>query len=278
MRRSRMVALTGAVALATSALGATTTAASAQEAAASATTAPTGYAVLAKDGTDVRVLAQRLEQAGGTVTSVNTDIGLVSVESTKTGFAASARSVAGVAAAATDGVVGRSPDAGRVKDRVVRENQESAARTATRGRDDRGHGKGPKGATADPLDSLLWGMDMINAPQAHKTELGDKRVRVGIMDTGVDGDPSRPRAQLRQPALPQLRHRHPRDRRSVRVRRVRRPGEPRRQRPRHARRRHHRGEPSTASASRGSPRTWTSSTCGPVRTAATSSSLRPSTR
>ena len=187
MRRSRMVALTGAVALAASALGATTTAASAQEAAGSATTAPTGYAVLAKDGTDVRALAQRLERAGATVTSVNTDIGLISVESTTAGFAATARSAAGVAAAATDGVVGRSPDAGKVKDRVVRENQESAARTATRGRDGRGHGKGPKGSTADPLDSLLWGMDMINAPQAHKTELGDKRVRVGIMDTGVDG-------------------------------------------------------------------------------------------
>ena len=29
-------------------------------------------------------------------------------------------------------------------------------------------------------------MDMINAPQAHRVDSGDKRVRVGVMDTGVD--------------------------------------------------------------------------------------------
>ncbi|MBD3784916.1 MAG: S8 family serine peptidase [Micrococcales bacterium] len=189
MRRSRMVALTGVVALATGTLGAVASTASAHQAAATGTTERTSYAVLAKEGTDARALAQRLQQAGATVTSVNTDIGLVSVDSTRAGFAASARALSGVAAAAKDGVVGRSPDAGKVADRERAHEQDVAARTADH-RDGRGDDKGPKGPKApkaDPLDSLLWGMDMINAPQAHRTEMGDKRVRVGIMDTGVDG-------------------------------------------------------------------------------------------
>ncbi|MGG5259172.1 S8 family serine peptidase [Phycicoccus avicenniae] len=177
-----MVALTGAVALAASALTATTATASGQEAAATGTTARTGYAVLAADGTDAKALAQRLTKAGATVTSVNTDIGLVSVESTRAGFAASARSMPGVAAAARDGVIGRTPDAAPTKDRVTRERASELRKGS-----DRDHGKGPKGAKADPLDSYLWGMKLIGADKAHRTELGDKRVKVGVIDTGVDG-------------------------------------------------------------------------------------------
>ena len=45
--------------------------------------------------------------------------------------------------------------------------------------------KGKKGAS-DPLDSYLWGMDMIDASAAHAIDMGDKRVKVGVMDTGVD--------------------------------------------------------------------------------------------
>ena len=40
----------------------------------------------------------------------------------------------------------------------------------------------------DPLDSNLWGMRMIKADQAHTKTLGNKQVKVGIMDTGVQGD------------------------------------------------------------------------------------------
>ena len=180
MRRSRMVALTGAVALAASALTATTATASGTGSATATTTVRTGYAVLAANGTDAKALAQRLARAGAIVTSVNTDIGLVSVESTQGGFAATARSLPGVAAAARDGIVGRSPDAAPDKDAVSREH-----RAASRHGDDKGHG--PKGSKADPLDSYLWGMQMIGADTAHRTERGDKRVKVGVMDTGVDG-------------------------------------------------------------------------------------------
>jgi lantibiotic leader peptide-processing serine protease len=187
MRRSRMVALTGAVALATSGLGVTAVAAAGQAGAAPATvtapSAPGTYAVLADRGADVTALAARLGGGGATVTSVNTAIGLVTVKATRTGFLERARSVAGVQVAARDGVVGRAPQAKLTKDAVLKEHQASPGRSSGHAAADK---KGKKGAS-DPLDSRLWGMDMIDAPQAHLTETGDKRVMVGVMDTGLDG-------------------------------------------------------------------------------------------
>ena len=79
MPRSRLAALTGAAVLATSALAATATTATARETVTATSAAPMSYAVLAEPGEDVGALAQRLEDAGATVRSVNTAIGSVSV-------------------------------------------------------------------------------------------------------------------------------------------------------------------------------------------------------
>jgi len=188
MRRSRVVAFTGAVALATTAFGASTATAalqspSASSASSASSTAGSGtYVVLVDSGADARAVAAALRKDGATVTSVNTDIGLISVRSTSAKFLTTARSLAGVKGAATDGVVGRTPDAAPVADKVLKEHQASTNRSSASGH---GAKKAPK---ADPLDSLLWGMDMINAPQAHAITLGNKKVKVGVMDTGVDGN------------------------------------------------------------------------------------------
>ena len=192
MRRSRMVALTGAVALATTAFGASTATAELQSpsttTASAASTAGSGtYVVLADRGADARAVAAALRRAGATVTSVNTDIGLISVKSTSAGFLKTARGLAGVKGAASDGVVGRSPDAGRVQDRVLKEHQTSPNRSSGNGKATGAKKPGTGSTDTDPLDTYLWGMDMINAPQAHAVTLGDKRVLVGVMDTGVDG-------------------------------------------------------------------------------------------
>ncbi len=40
--------------------------------------------------------------------------------------------------------------------------------------------------SGDPLSSLQWDMDVIDAPAAHATQSGDDRVLVGIIDTGLD--------------------------------------------------------------------------------------------
>lgn len=187
MRRSRMVAGIGAVALATTALGATTATATTQTPA-KVTTASSGsatdgsYAVLADRGVDAKALARQLEKAGAKVTSVNTAIGMVTVTSASPKFLTKARAMKGVDVAARDGVVGRSP-----KDKPVRNDVERPRPgKGASGAHNAFATKGKKGAS-DPLDSYLWGMKMIDAPAAHTIDMGDKRVMVGVMDTGVDG-------------------------------------------------------------------------------------------
>lgn len=184
MRRSRMVAGIGAVALGTSAFGATAATATAQPTAkgtvaSTADAADGSFAVLADRGGDAKALARQLQKAGATVTSVNTAIGMVTVTSSSSGFLAEARAMKGVDVAARDGVVGRSP-----KDKPVRGDLERPRGAS--GSHNAHATKGKKGAS-DPLDSYLWGMDMIDAPAAHAIDMGDKRVKVGVMDTGVDG-------------------------------------------------------------------------------------------
>ena len=141
MRRSRVVALTGAVALATTALGASTATAAYQSTSGSATSSTSSassasgsgtYVVLANRPADASALAQALRAKGATVTSVNTDIGLVSVRSTSGTFLRTARGLSGVKGAARDGVVGRTPDAAPVHDRVLKEHQASPSPSSGR--------------------------------------------------------------------------------------------------------------------------------------------------
>ena len=113
MRRTRMVAMTGAAALGVATfLGATT--ASAGPIQAPSSTSTESYLVLAKKGADVTALAKQLPRAGATVTSVNTAIGMVTVTSSASDFLATARAMAAVERAATNGILGRSP---KVKDK-----------------------------------------------------------------------------------------------------------------------------------------------------------------
>lgn len=186
MRRSRIIAITGAVALATSAVGATAATAAIRPAATTAATATAGsegrYLVLAKDGADVTSLAAALGATGATVTSVNTAIGLVTVTSTDSGFAATARGLDGVRGAAADRSIGQAPVmAPSAPDPVEQEHVFETSRANGSGKD-----APPAPVGADPLDGLLWGHEMVNAFEARATEKGDK-VRVGILDTGVDG-------------------------------------------------------------------------------------------
>jgi subtilisin family serine protease len=42
--------------------------------------------------------------------------------------------------------------------------------------------------TADPLEPLQWDMAQISAPEAHDQQAGRRSVRVGILDSGIDGN------------------------------------------------------------------------------------------
>ncbi|MGL5866571.1 MAG: S8 family serine peptidase [Dermatophilaceae bacterium] len=191
MRPSRIVASAAALVMSTIALGTSTIttagAAPAGASAASASSDTTRYAVLGVEGADTGAIAARLRAMGASVTAVNSTVGLVTARSADRDFLADARAISEVRLAARDGLVGRSRGAARVRDRVEYEHRESARSTASApGVTAAGARSTPRSTTRDPLDAALWGMDMIDAPAAHRTERGDTRVRVGVIDSGID--------------------------------------------------------------------------------------------
>jgi subtilisin family serine protease len=180
MRRSRIIVAAAVAALAAPALATISTAGAAAQSAGSQSGQGTltSYVVLAANGGSAQALAQQLRNSGATVTSVNQDIGLVVATSTDTAFASHTRGLAGVSAVGRDRSIGYAPDI--TPNAVEKEAQLSAGVAAA-------PAKAPKAKAGDPLDSLLWDMDMINAPEAHHITTGDHRVTVGVLDTGIDG-------------------------------------------------------------------------------------------
>lgn len=169
--------MTGALALVGSALSATVGSSGAVAAPTQAQT----FQVLADSGVTAGALSRTLTRAGAQVVRQNSAIGLVTVTSTDAGFASRARRLAGVAGAAADRSIATAPSGRQAKPVPVEKEHVSTSRANGKGKAVPARLKGQ-----DPLDGLLWGMKMINAFEAHAIERGDK-VRVGILDTGVDG-------------------------------------------------------------------------------------------
>lgn len=186
MRRKYIsVAVTSAAVLLTATVTGTTWSSSASPVRSAGTQTATSYVVLAEAGTSVTALADRLAGSGSKVTSVNRDIGMVVVSSTDQAFRARAARTSGVEGVAADRSIGYAPT--RRPLTVERENL-TATKAGNAPKAKAPTAKKSKPVKSDPLDSLLWGMKMINADQAHAVTLGSKRVRVGIMDTGVQAD------------------------------------------------------------------------------------------
>ncbi|MFL6162026.1 MAG: S8 family serine peptidase [Jatrophihabitantaceae bacterium] len=179
MRRSRIIVAAAAAALVVPAL-AVSTAGAATASHQSSQGAALSYVVLAKAGGSAQALAQQLRAGGATVTSINQAIGLLAVTSRDTGFATRARGLTGVYGVGRDRSIGFIPKATPGHDPVENEAQLSAGIAAS-------PSVSQSAKPGDPLDSLLWGMDMINAPAAHAINSGDHRVTVGVLDTGIDG-------------------------------------------------------------------------------------------
>jgi subtilisin family serine protease len=160
-------------------LGAT---ASATPASGAASGQQSSYVVLAEAGASASTIASELTAQGARVTSVNAAIGLITVTSADSDFSKSAKDLDGVQGVASNISIGAAPQAPAAPDAVEEEHKLAGARA----------GQAVTGAAAadgaDPLDTYLWGMDMIKAPEAHQTQKGDPGVTVGILDTGVQGD------------------------------------------------------------------------------------------
>lgn len=204
MRHHRMLALLGAVALGvTGSAGAITASAAPvsgssvqqqettqQTSAPQPKTTPSGkIVVLTKKGAEFDKVVSRVKKAGGKVDSVNRDIGMISVDSSDDAFAAKARKIAGVEQAAAEVAVGNSPVrmGAQPDEEVLKENQKSSAKKTSKGNAALS-GKRKKAPKADPLDDKLWAHDMLDVAKSRKVTSGDKRVKVGVLDTGVQAD------------------------------------------------------------------------------------------
>jgi subtilisin family serine protease len=111
-------------------------------------------------------------QAGGEVIHENAATGVVTVRAGRD-FVTRARKDKRIYGAVTNRAVGRPP-------------------VTEPGRRDTPGGSGPRrtnagSASDDPLGDLQWDMKLVHAVEARRTEAGDKRVTVAVIDTGVDG-------------------------------------------------------------------------------------------
>lgn len=131
------------------------------------------WVVLVEDPKETSRVADELKKEGLDLISTNEAVGMVTLRS-EDDISSTAEGIDGVEHAVTDRSVGWSPDDPPEPydgDTTPAENQESPPAAPTGG---------------DPLDGWLWGMEEIDAAGARSVTTGERDVRVGIVDTGVD--------------------------------------------------------------------------------------------
>ena len=141
------------------------------------------YVVAYAEGSSAASARAAVKAAGGEIVSENSAIGVATVTAGE-GFAEAANASNALVGAAQDRIVGATtPDAASKARKQEVSKVETEFRSGTKGTGPKA--PKPKGKT-EPLSGLQWDMKQIDAPAANKTERG-KGVRVGILDTGVDG-------------------------------------------------------------------------------------------
>ncbi len=183
MARKRNIALPVAVAFLTVVAGALAPTATAKP------TAPTDYLVLFKGTAADAGARAAITKAGGTITKQNTKVGYAYVRTTNAAFADTVRASGAVAGAAKERVIGSAPQERRARaDEIEKFTAERAAAKGEQGLSVRSD-KAAAATTPEPLADLQWDMRMIGATSAgsYAKNPGKKGVRVGIIDTGIDG-------------------------------------------------------------------------------------------
>lgn len=148
---------------------------------------PTEFNVLGAAGASTKSVEAAVRGAGGTILARNTDVGLFTVRAPRHGFGELVTDDPAVAEAALARAIGTTspdgkPDAARS---FLQQERREATGTAavTRG----AAAARLAAARTDPLDSRLWGLRMVRSDLARTKQAGDRRVKVGVLDTGIDG-------------------------------------------------------------------------------------------
>ncbi|MDX6719205.1 MAG: lantibiotic leader peptide-processing serine protease [Solirubrobacteraceae bacterium] len=140
------------------------------------------YVVVYEQGSSITAARQAVRAAGGTIVSENTDVGVATVRSGDARFVARADREGALYGAADNRPVGRAPDA---KAKRSWRDVETERGTPTSGGGDH-----LPPVSGDPLAGLQWDMQLIGATPSgsYARQQGNHGVRVGIIDTGVDGN------------------------------------------------------------------------------------------
>jgi lantibiotic leader peptide-processing serine protease len=151
---------------------------------------PTKYVILySPNGTSAMKAA--VAKAGGRVLRANNRVGVATAISANPAFRSRAEASQAIQGVARNHPIGRATPKLRPK---ISPEQLRAFRRATRGTK-AAEGKGAfrfqNGSnTPEPLAGLQWDMRMINATTSgsYREQKGNRRVLVGILDTGIDGN------------------------------------------------------------------------------------------
>jgi subtilisin family serine protease len=136
------------------------------------------YVVLYEEGAAPDAARAAVRAAGGRVVEENTALGIAMVRSTESRFLKRVDAASLLRGATTDRVVGALPGAAE----KLAQSPEKVFGTGT------APIKPPRRkAGEEPLAGLQWNLRQIDAHKLHRLERGDKRVLVGVMDTGIDG-------------------------------------------------------------------------------------------
>jgi subtilisin family serine protease len=144
----------------------------------------TEYVVLYDQGASLGAARAAVAAAGGTIVRENTAVGLATVRSTRSDFAATARQQGAIAGVARNRVIGVAPKVTTGNRHKFDEAEAASGAQALSGVEIQ-----QADAGADPLAAAQWDMRQIGATAAgsYSIEHGDRGVTVGIMDTGIDG-------------------------------------------------------------------------------------------
>lgn len=141
------------------------------------------YVVVAKDPASLPAAKAAVTSAGGTVTSEDGELGILTATGPSVDFATKTDVSAAVLGVARNRRIGSNPKRDQVMDDVRAVKSAPGAPQPARK-------PAPKPAPrAEPLADLQWDMAMIGATPtgSYAKQQGSAAVRVGIIDTGVDG-------------------------------------------------------------------------------------------
>jgi lantibiotic leader peptide-processing serine protease len=144
------------------------------------------YVVVYKQGADPTTARAAVQRAGATIVSENQDIGVATVRTDAADFQQRAAAEGALEGAAKDVAIGQAPREVKVERDAVEKASRDGLRSGGKGK----RGKRGRGAIADePLASHQWDMRLIGATPdgSYREQQGSHAVRVGIIDTGIDG-------------------------------------------------------------------------------------------